>query len=63
MAGTGSPGLVDGSFEVAQFSEPAGVCMSEDGSILYVADTNNHAIRALDLNEKKVSLVINCVLL
>lgn len=62
LAGTGSPGLVDGSFELAQFSEPSGVCMSQEGNALYVADTNNHAIRILDLKEKKVSRVINSIL-
>jgi len=44
IAGTGQPGLAD---EPAQFDEPAGLSYA-DGK-LYVADTNNHAIRVIDL--------------
>jgi hypothetical protein len=36
-----------------QFDEPGG--LSAAGSTLYVADTNNHAIRAVDLKTKKVT--------
>ncbi len=53
LAGTGSPGLKDGPAREAQFYEPGGVSLL-DGR-LYVADTNNHAIRALDLNAGVVS--------
>ena len=31
--------------------------MSPDGETLYVADTNNHAIRVIDLKTKKASQV------
>lgn len=57
LAGTGCVGLVDGPFEHAQFSEPGGVCLDPKGEVLVVADTNNHAIRVLDLEKKKVSEV------
>ena len=36
----------------AQFSEPAGLSVA--GRTLYVADTNNHAIRTIDLDTKQV---------
>jgi DNA-binding beta-propeller fold protein YncE len=47
IAGTGSPGKVDGPFTSAQFNDPQGLAL--DGETLYVADRKNHSIRALDL--------------
>lgn len=44
LAGTGRPGTAD---EPAQFDEPAGLSIA--GGKLYVADTNNHLIRVVDL--------------
>jgi hypothetical protein len=49
--GTGKPGFRDG--ETAQFYEPGGVSVA-DGK-LYIADTNNHAIRVADLHTKQVT--------
>ncbi|MFE2975009.1 NHL domain-containing thioredoxin family protein [Streptomyces sp. NPDC059258] len=46
--GTGERGLSDGGPEEARFSEPQGLAVLPDGRIA-VADTVNHAIRALDL--------------
>ena len=57
LAGTGQSGLVDGPFEHAQFSEPGGLCLDPAGRTLFVADTNNHAIRVLDLDQKSVTQV------
>lgn len=51
--GSGEAGLKDGNFQNAQFFNPQGVAI--DGDILYVADTNNHAIRRVDLNAKTVT--------
>ena len=31
-------------------NEPGGMCLSSNGSVLYVADTNNHKIQAIDLD-------------
>lgn len=53
IAGTGEAGLRDGAGAEAMFDEPAGVTHA-DGS-LYVADTNNHAIRKIDLATGSVS--------
>ena len=47
LAGTGTAGFKDGPLNEAQFNEPAGLAMAEGK--LYVADTNNHAIRVIDL--------------
>jgi len=49
--GTGTPGLRDG--ESAQFHEPGGVSIADEK--LYIADTNNHAIRVADLHTKQVT--------
>jgi DNA-binding beta-propeller fold protein YncE len=50
LAGTGKPGAADAP---AQFHEPAGVAHAKGK--LYVADTNNHLIRTIDLASGKVS--------
>ncbi|MEU8830132.1 thioredoxin-like domain-containing protein [Streptomyces sp900116325] len=46
--GTGDRGLADGAPDEVRFSEPQGLAVLPDGRIA-VADTVNHAIRALDL--------------
>ena len=57
LAGTGDTGLTNGTFEHAQFSEPGGLCVAPGGTTLLVADTNNHAIRILDLETREVTRV------
>lgn len=47
VAGTGVAGYQDGGPDAAMFNEPDGLFYA-DGK-LYVADTNNHAIRLVDL--------------
>ncbi len=47
VAGSGKAGAADGAVREAQFSEPSGLAYA-DGK-LYVADTNNHLIRTIDL--------------
>ena len=55
VIGSGEAGLSDGSFTDAQFHDPQGVVV--DGDTLYVADTKNHAIRAVDLAKRTVTTV------
>ncbi|KAH3787681.1 hypothetical protein DPMN_165808 [Dreissena polymorpha] len=43
IIGGKGPGFKDGRFSDAEFSSPQGLAIH--GYILYVADTNNHAIR------------------
>ncbi len=56
IAGSGHPGWQDGSGLKACFNEPAGLSLS--GNWLYVADTNNHAMRQIDLTSLQVTTVI-----
>jgi thiol-disulfide isomerase/thioredoxin len=53
--GSGLRGFTDGAFETATFNRPEGV--AESGEILYVADTENHAIRAIDRAARTVTTV------
>ena len=56
-AAGGGAGFKDGLFEEARFRNPQGLVLSDDGRTLYVADTDNHAIRALDLVSRTVSTI------
>jgi hypothetical protein len=51
MSGNGNAGYVDGVN--AQFYEPGGLSIASNK--IYVADTNNHAIRVVDMKTKEVS--------
>jgi len=53
LAGLGSPGYRDGPAAQAQFDEPGG--LSYAGQRLFIVDTNNHALRVLDLSNQTVS--------
>ncbi len=50
--GTGESGAADGPFDKATFYRPQGMAL--DGDNLYVADTENHLIRQVDLKAKTV---------
>ena len=53
--GTGERGAVDGPFDKASFYRPQGLALSSD--LLYVADTENHLIRRVDLKNKTVETI------
>ena len=53
--GGGEPGLVDGSPDDARFFAPQGLARS--GDTLWVADTENHCLRAIDLESGQVRTV------
>ena len=55
FAGIGTEGLEDGPAAVARFHEPGGISATSDA--LYVADTNNHAIRRVALPNGEVTTV------
>lgn len=55
--GTGRIGKDDGDFTTASFNHPQGTTLSADGKTLYIADTENHLIRRVDLTTKKVETI------
>lgn len=55
--GSGVEGFTDGASSDATFRDPQGTALSADGSVLYVADTGNHALRAVDLSSGQVTTV------
>ncbi len=57
VIGTGRPALRDGPCADACFQSPQGLVLSADGRTLYVADTGNHALRAVDLERGQVRML------
>ncbi len=55
IAGNGETGRGDGTFKDASFHHPQGMALQGDN--LYVADTENHLIRKLDLKAKIVTTI------
>jgi thiol-disulfide isomerase/thioredoxin len=53
--GSGAEGFDDGESDKATFNRPQGMCL--EGETLYVADTENHAIRAIDLKDHTVTTI------
>jgi DNA-binding beta-propeller fold protein YncE len=56
FAGTGVAGHTDGAATRARFHEPGGISVA--GDTLFVADTNNHAIRTIDARTAVVSTLV-----
>ena len=55
VIGGGDVGLEDGDYADAKFHHPHGLTLSGDS--LYVADTENHAIRRINLRERRVETI------
>jgi DNA-binding beta-propeller fold protein YncE len=53
VIGSGAIGSKDGGYAEAQFDHPQGMTLVDD--LLYVADTENHQLRTVDLAKKHVS--------
>src|SRR5713226_7617820 len=53
--GAGAHGSAEGAYDTASFFRPQGMAL--DGDILYVADTENHLIREVDLKSKSVKTI------
>lgn len=53
--GSGRIGVQDGDFASAEFNNPQGMALA--GEMLYVADTQNHLLRKIDLAEKRVQTI------
>ncbi|MEZ5394741.1 MAG: thioredoxin-like domain-containing protein [Bryobacterales bacterium] len=52
IVGSGEAGFADGSFAETKLDHPQG--MAVEGDLLYIADTDNHAIRRADLRARQV---------
>lgn len=57
LVGSGERGYADGAIDQAQFNDPQGMAYDVEAGILYIADTRNHAIRAVDLNTRLVTTI------
>ena len=55
IAGSGEAALRDGDLATASFWEPSGLAV--DGPRIYVADTNNHALRLIDRDAGAVTTI------
>ncbi len=55
VIGSGKQGSADGDFERASFHHPQGCALR--GDVLYVADTENHMIRKVDLKKQQVETI------
>jgi KpsF/GutQ family protein len=55
VIGSGAQGLDDGAFESCRLNRPQGTACR--GNLLYIADAENHAIRAADLDARTLSTV------
>src|SRR5688500_5647106 len=55
IVGKGERGAADGSFDKASLYRPQGMAL--DGDNLYVADTENHLIRRIDLKRRTVTTI------
>ncbi|KAM5561005.1 protein SUPPRESSOR OF QUENCHING 1, chloroplastic [Rosa sericea] len=54
IGSTGEEGLRDGSFDDATFNRPQGLAYNTKKNLLYVADTENHALREIDFVNETV---------
>lgn len=57
VAGSGNQGRTDGTFLAAEFNQPQGLAYDAKHNLLYVADTENHLIRKLDLQAQTVTTI------
>lgn len=55
VIGTGAIGRANGAYDQATFDHPQGMALV--GDLLYVADTENHMLRAIDLDARTVKTV------
>ena len=54
IAGNGTAGFADGKSSESRLSEPSGLALAP-GNAAFIADTNNHLIRILGLDDGSVS--------
>ncbi|RCV45112.1 hypothetical protein SETIT_9G426900v2 [Setaria italica] len=54
QVGSSEEGLLDGSFDAALFNRPQGLAYNSKKNVLYVADTENHALREINFVDETV---------
>ncbi|XP_025791683.1 protein SUPPRESSOR OF QUENCHING 1, chloroplastic isoform X1 [Panicum hallii] len=54
QVGSSEEGLLDGPFDAALFNRPQGLSYNSKKNILYVADTENHALREINFVDETV---------
>ncbi|KAH0733341.1 hypothetical protein KY289_004529 [Solanum tuberosum] len=54
VGSTGAEGLRDGNFDDVTFNRPQGLAYNAKKNLLYVADTENHALRVIDFVNETV---------
>jgi cysteine-rich repeat protein len=57
----GLPGFANGPALTARFRDPTGLFLDEPAQTLYVADTGNHVLRAIDLSNGPASATVSTV--
>ncbi|HVE61854.1 MAG TPA: T9SS type A sorting domain-containing protein [Chitinophagaceae bacterium] len=58
IAGNGTAGFSDNADgSLAQFNYPQGICISPDGTMLFIADKENNRIRKVNINTTSVSTI------
>ena len=57
-AGGGTPGFSDGALDACAFASPQGVAYDAASDALFVADTENHAVRLVDLRRRTVRTIL-----
>jgi DNA-binding beta-propeller fold protein YncE len=55
VIGSGEIGAADGNYAKASFNKPQGMALTDE--MLYLADTENHLIRKIDLKKKQVATI------
>lgn len=53
--GSGKRGRADGGASMAEFANPQGMALDSAANLLFVADTDNHALRQIDLKTGEVT--------
>ena len=56
--GSGRAGYDDGAALRATFDQPQGMVLDATGQYLYVADVGNHAVRTIDLDDRRVETLV-----
>jgi len=51
-------GLTDGVGTLARFDEPAGLALSPDGTVVFIADAGNNAVRKMTVATSEVSTLV-----